>query len=129
MRLFGKSKKKIYNEINLLTKYTKSVLWRVVERLSYILDAWCLKVKIATSNKLCCVSTHLKASPYCNKAVSKGSDEPYVDFMGNERHGYVVLSCSVVHFWFPRFRLVRQVICVCSLGGGFLLRVFTVSGK
>jgi hypothetical protein len=36
---------KKYNEINLLTKYTKSILWRVAERLPCIQDAWCLKVK------------------------------------------------------------------------------------
>jgi len=29
----------------LLTKYIKSVLWRSAERLSYIEDAWYLKVK------------------------------------------------------------------------------------
>ena len=28
-----------------LTKYIKSVLWGVAIRLSYIYDAWCLKVK------------------------------------------------------------------------------------
>ena len=33
------------NEIYLLIKYIKSVLWRVVKRLSYIEDARCLKVK------------------------------------------------------------------------------------
>ena len=32
------------NEIYLLIKYTKSVLWRVTKRLSYIQDASCLKV-------------------------------------------------------------------------------------
>ena len=32
------------NEIYLLTKYIKSVLWGVAVRLSYIQDAWCLKV-------------------------------------------------------------------------------------
>ena len=32
------------NEIYLLIKYTKSVLWRVAKRLSYVEDAWCLKV-------------------------------------------------------------------------------------
>ena len=31
------------NEIYLLIKYIKSVLWRVAKRLSYIEDAWCLK--------------------------------------------------------------------------------------
>ena len=36
------------NEIYLLIKYIKSVLWRVVKRLSYIEDAWCLKVKLET---------------------------------------------------------------------------------
>jgi len=30
-----------------LIKYIKSVLWRVAERLSYIEDAWCLKVNSA----------------------------------------------------------------------------------
>jgi hypothetical protein len=33
------------NEIYLLIKYIKSVLWRVVKRLSYIEDARCQKVK------------------------------------------------------------------------------------
>ena len=32
------------NEIYLLIKYMKSVLWKVVKRLSYIEDARCLKV-------------------------------------------------------------------------------------
>jgi len=36
---------KKYSEIYLLIKYIKSVLWRVAERLSYIEDAWCLKVR------------------------------------------------------------------------------------
>ena len=33
------------NEIYLLIKYTKNLLWRAAKRLSYIEDAWCLKVK------------------------------------------------------------------------------------
>ena len=33
------------NEIYLLIKYIKIVLWRVAKRLSYIEDARCLKVK------------------------------------------------------------------------------------
>ena len=40
---------KKYNEIYLLIKYIKSVLWRVAERLSYIQDAWSLKVNTAVS--------------------------------------------------------------------------------
>ena len=35
-------------EIYLLIKYTKSVHWRVVKRLSYIEEAQCLKVKVDT---------------------------------------------------------------------------------
>jgi len=35
------------NEIYLLIKYIKSILWKVTKRLSYIEDAWCLKVKKA----------------------------------------------------------------------------------
>ena len=37
------------NEIYLLIKYIKSVLWRVVKCLSYIEDARCLKVKYKKS--------------------------------------------------------------------------------
>ena len=33
-------------EIYLLSKYIKSVLWGVAVRLSYIQDAWCLKVNM-----------------------------------------------------------------------------------
>jgi len=36
------------NEICFLITYIKSVLWRVAKRLSYIEDAWCLKVKVPT---------------------------------------------------------------------------------
>jgi len=32
------------DEIYLLIKYIKSVLWRVAKRLSYIEDTWCLQV-------------------------------------------------------------------------------------
>ena len=41
------------NEIYLLIKYIRSVLWRLAKRLSYIEDARCLKVKhlIPTSQK------------------------------------------------------------------------------
>jgi len=34
------------NEIYLLIKYVKSVLWRVAKCLSYIEDAWCLKFNL-----------------------------------------------------------------------------------
>ena len=33
------------NEINVLIKYIKSVLWRVAKRMSYVEEAWCLKGK------------------------------------------------------------------------------------
>jgi len=35
------------DEIYLLIKYIKSVLWRVAKCLSYIEEAWCLKVNSA----------------------------------------------------------------------------------
>ena len=35
------------NEIYLLIKYIKSVLWRVAKRLCYIQEARCLEVKVA----------------------------------------------------------------------------------
>ena len=40
------------NEIYLLIKYIKSVLWRVAKRLSYIEDARCIKVKLPHLNKI-----------------------------------------------------------------------------
>ena len=49
------------NEIYLLIKYIKSVLWRVVKRLSYKEDARCLKVKytsrveLHTKDQICSV--------------------------------------------------------------------------
>ena len=43
-------KKMSYNEIYLLIKYIKSVLWRVVKGLSYIKDARCLKVNYFVNN-------------------------------------------------------------------------------
>jgi hypothetical protein len=39
-----------FNEIYLLIKYIKSVLWSEAKRLSYIEDALCLKVKVKTTN-------------------------------------------------------------------------------
>ena len=42
------------NEIYLLIKYIKSFLWRIAKRLSYIEDAWCLKVK--NSDQKCCTA-------------------------------------------------------------------------
>ena len=46
-------KKKSDNEIYLLIKYIKSVLWRLVKRLSYIQDARCLKVKEDLKRMIC----------------------------------------------------------------------------
>jgi hypothetical protein len=40
------------NEIYLLIKYIKSVLWRVAKRLSYIEDARCLKVKHTVNKEI-----------------------------------------------------------------------------
>ena len=49
------------NEIYLLIKYIKSVLWRVAKHLSYIEYARCLKVNLRTSN----VGLHIIAVIYC----------------------------------------------------------------
>ena len=45
------------NEIYLLIKYIKSVLWRVAKRLSYIEDATCLKVKLRQGTINLCKQT------------------------------------------------------------------------
>jgi len=44
-------KKILDNEIYLLIKYIKSVLWRLAKRLSYIEDAKCLKVNMLVEHK------------------------------------------------------------------------------
>ena len=46
------------NEIYLLIKYMKSVLWRVAKCLSYIEEARCLKVKLA-NDKIDVIKIHL----------------------------------------------------------------------
>jgi len=42
----GERNSKKNNSIHLLTKYIKRILWGVGARLSYIWDAWCLKVNL-----------------------------------------------------------------------------------
>ena len=46
------------NEIYLLIKYIKSILWRVDKRLSYIEDARCLRLK-SGHEKNCSVGNHV----------------------------------------------------------------------
>ena len=63
------------NEMYLLIKYIKSVLWRVAKRLSYIGDAWFLKVKqsytLYIANSVClyigdCVSQQVTTAKQLN---------------------------------------------------------------
>ena len=51
--------KKSENEMYLLIKYIKSVLWRVAKRLSYTQDTWCLKVKELRPPQLSSQTTQL----------------------------------------------------------------------
>ena len=54
------------NEIYLLIKYVKSILLRVAKRLSYIQDAWCLKVKILSAVLVKSPVSWQYACPECN---------------------------------------------------------------
>ena len=63
------------NEIYLLIKYIKSVLWRVAKRLSYIEDARCLKVK--QSNKFYC---------WVNKSLTVYASENQGHLSSNSRN-------------------------------------------
>jgi hypothetical protein len=62
----------------MLIKYIKSVLWRVTERLSYIEDAWCLKVKTvmktqprcSTSNEGCITVVHKTMYQYTYNIIT-----------------------------------------------------------
>jgi len=47
------------NELYLLIKYIKSVLWRVAKRLSYIEDALCIKVKQFKTQAIVAVGVRL----------------------------------------------------------------------
>ena len=70
------------NEIYLLIKYIKSVLWRVVKRLSYIEEARCLKVNDVPEHQ-CKLSvnanTHMnqlvaEVPLYCRIIIQRGRD-------------------------------------------------------
>ena len=56
------------NEIHLLIKYIKSILWRVVKCLSYIEEARCLKVKQST--ELCQQKCEILSILFCVKVGS-----------------------------------------------------------
>ena len=71
------------NEIYLLIKYIKSVLWGVAKRLSYIEDARCLKVK------------------YWKILVQeKGSVMDWID-LAQDRDGWLALVNKVMNLQFP----------------------------
>ena len=78
------------NEIYLLIKYIKSVVWRVAKRLSYIEEARCLKVK----RKLTCVP-HTFLMPVSKKSKLRqqirvlGSPQPAV----TSHSRFVCISC------------------------------------
>ena len=57
----------------MLSKYIKSVLWRVAKRLSYIEEARCLKVKHCDSPSSCVKSPHL-----CYPAQHHGPASPSI---------------------------------------------------
>ena len=57
------------NEIYLLIKYIKSVLWRVAKRLSYIQDARCLKVKKVQFSYDKLSKTQVSEQLYCTEGV------------------------------------------------------------
>ena len=52
------------NEIYLLIKYIKSLLWRAEKRLSYIEDARCLKVNKCVKLVLFCLTTYLLSEAF-----------------------------------------------------------------
>ena len=68
----------------MLIKYTKSVLWRVAERLSYIEDAWCLKVNVRNREKF-------------NNGVSgcKDGGRELIRFLSNRREITVRINFDV----------------------------------
>ena len=76
------------NEICLLIKYIKSVLWRVAKRLSYIEDARCLKVKRVLS---CCFFVGVFAS--------------------------LLSACGKSHLEAHEiFRIIDRIVMICSIG-------------
>ena len=91
------------NEIYLLNKYIKSVLWRVAKRLSYIQDARCLKVnrhiQLFQRNLLPPSSATLKNESVCSPKILT----PLYQSTGRKnlsplslRHCLLFYSCALV---------------------------------
>ena len=78
------------NEIYLLVKYIKSVLWRVAKRLSYIEDARCLKIKSRRINRAYSAVTWYRVR------------EAFLN----------TLKIDTQHFPSKRWRLVTRLNCV-----------------
>jgi hypothetical protein len=96
------------NEIRLLIKYIKSILWRVSKRLFYIEDAWCLKVKIVIcdrrQNDFRTVepTNTLEQSPSWESNRSSARQEiPRV--VRNQKIHYHIHKCP------PSFRVLSQI--------------------
>ena len=88
------------NEMHLLIKYIKSVLWRIAKRLSYIEDAWCLKVNAShawsfdwiSEYNYCFLWRVYIPVPRCESVTSKG------------------ISTLHLHFWWRIFANWRRVV-------------------
>ena len=55
-------------------KYIKRVLWRVAKRLSYIEDAWCLKVKLHTSINTAMCTYKVQLQAFYTATITQTSD-------------------------------------------------------
>ena len=64
-----------YNEIYLLIKYTKSVLWRVAKHLSYIEDALCLNVKHSRGKCICLTTLSIQDFLTLGRDVTSFGDD------------------------------------------------------
>ena len=124
------------NEIYLLIKYIKSVLWRVVKRLSYIEEARCLKVNfhsqsaivlLNVSHGTCSVAEGTRSMLACTCSVGMQCWYARSEFFGMCNRNYTVYSafCTTWHSardrnnvcsdWFTNKTYVSLGWCIFSV--------------
>ena len=90
------------NEIYLLIKYIKSLLWRVAKRLSYIQDAWCPKVnwRVVWYLELSCIQVNMVIARSVETGMLKFMLESSSSFLAQALFhisSYVITQHTVSH--------------------------------
>ena len=103
------------NEIYLLIKYIKSVLWRVAKHLSYIEDARCLKVNfmLRTLENSLCVTSHIWWSqiriPFPSLPLASDFCDQLLTCICNA-HIFTDITCAAYVFYMSSIRFLSLSI-------------------